>query len=788
MIREGHIIRLAASLPGANLVLRNPAPTQGGGNCPFNAVFGKEMNGEYVCSEVDIRRRMFAENVKIATKESKLYELRCEAIKALIMAKESSELNALNTEIKKYKSFEESDAKRLEILWNHFQLNHLKQHQDIINWIKTKHTLNSNDPSLQMMFSNCLGKDDNLLRGLIFSVPELQRAFETYNKQTQEGYSWDTIVNNPQVIEEYCQWIATPNTWLLPLEVQMMAYAFDVTIPFYNKNTLVIQDTYNPDKPNIEPIHFDGINHYRKMVANDPQSQPPLSSNLNSIDEIIQKINKLLSLNPKDADQLRHRGNYYYKLGNEAKSQKNLLQARKFWELAVAYFKKALSINPRLIPIYKDLGNCLMDLEHHSQALSYLYEMIQIAPDEITPAYYVVRGKAYLKTAHYAEALKDFKYAQQNGYHLDLSELIQKSEANLKKLENQRLSRLQIPLKQRMIKKFKERSVAFSEKIYNTRHATEDPYFILSMDGGGIRGIFHGLFCSAIEQRARLPISSLYNLMSGTSTGGIVALALTAPGSASNTPKFSAYDALNLYLSRGSEIFQKPLVNIPNLTLRYTDKGLEKIAADYFGELRMKEALTDLLVTSYETVTKQPFFFTRYDAKKNPDLNFYMREVLRATSAAPTFLPPKLIKKYKFIDGGVSTNDPTMAAYAWAQQHGIAQNAIHITSFGTGSPKPMPIEDSVLFRGDLYWASTIPGVAMDGANFNVQKNMTDIFSSLPGQYNRFQPTLDQPIRLDSVEEKNIQTLVDIGETFIEMEDASEENRINRTVEKLTQFH
>ena len=48
--------------------------------------------------------------------------------------------------------------------------------------------------------------------------------------------------------------------------------------------------------------------------------------------------------------------------------------------------------------------------------------------------------------------------------------------------------------------------------------------------------------------------------------------------------------------------------------------------------------------------------------------------------------------------------------------------------------------------------------------------------------------MDQPIRLDSVEEKNIQTLVDIGETFIEMEDASEENRINRTVEKLTQFH
>jgi uncharacterized protein len=503
-------------------------------------------------------------------------------------------------------------------------------------------------------------------------------------------------------------------------------------------------------------------------------------------DEDIEKLSSLVS-NPDNADQLRNRGNHYYELGNKLRTQDNMSKARKCWELAVKDFKLALLKNASLIPIYKDLGNCLMDLGYCAQALFYLNEAIHIAPDEVTASYYVVRGKVYLRTALYAEAIHDFKRAQQSGCYLDLSDLIQKAETNLQMRAKKRELRLQKPLDDRIIKIFEQRSVTFSEQNYNTRQATKDPYFILSLDGGGIRGIFHGLFCTAIEHRAHQPISSLYNLVAGTSVGGITGLTLTAPGAASNVPKFSAYDALNLFLSRGTEIFQKSLI-IPGLNIRYTDKGLEKIAMDYFGELRIKQALTDILVTSYESVSKQPFFFTRFDAKKNSKLNFYMRDVLRATSAAPTFLPPKVIDKYKFIDGGVATNNPTMAAYTWALKQGIFKDAIHITSFGTGNPRPMPIRDTVLFHGELYWANTIPEIAIDGPNFNVHENLMNIFSSLPGQYNRFQPVLDKPIQLDSVDKESIQKLVDIGETFIEMEDESEENRLNKTVEKLTQFY
>lgn len=497
-------------------------------------------------------------------------------------------------------------------------------------------------------------------------------------------------------------------------------------------------------------------------------------------------IEQLRAQNPATADQFRNRGNQYYAKGNEVINQ-NIESARQCWKWAVADFKHAIQLNPHHVTYYKDLGNCLLDLGYYEQALSFLNGAIEIATDEITSAYYVVRGKLHLRVAHYQQAIQDFKEAERMGYNQDLQPLIQEAVTKHQNFIKKRELRLQTALNDRMQKLFKQRQVTFSEQNYNTRQHTHDPYFILSLDGGGIRGIFHGLFCSAIEHRSHRPISSLYNLIAGTSTGGIVGLALAAPGGAANVPKFSADDALDLYLSRGSQIFQKPKVNVPHVTIQYVADGLEKIAHDYFGNTRLQQTLTDVLIATYDGEQKKPFLFTRFEAKQNPKHNYYLRDVIRATSAAPTFFPPKIVDEHKFIDGGVATNNPTMAAYSWAEKQGIAKNAIHITSFGTGDPKPMPIKDTVLFRGELFWASTIPGVAMDGANFNVDRDLRNIFFSLPGQYNRFQPILDEPIRLDGIEKHQIEQLVDVGETYIEMEDASEENRINKIVEKLLLF-
>jgi patatin-like phospholipase/acyl hydrolase len=171
---------------------------------------------------------------------------------------------------------------------------------------------------------------------------------------------------------------------------------------------------------------------------------------------------------------------------------------------------------------------------------------------------------------------------------------------------------------------------------------------VLSIDGGGIRGIIPAMVLTEIERRTGKATSELFDLVAGTSTGGILALGLTKPEQ-DGAPEYGAERLIELYETEGEKIFDRPVWHRLQHSgwglaeEKYPSKGIEEVAKRYFKDVYLAEALTEVLVTAYEIERRGPWFFKRRHArdKNREGDNFLMRDVARATSAAPTFFEPK---------------------------------------------------------------------------------------------------------------------------------------------------
>ena len=163
---------------------------------------------------------------------------------------------------------------------------------------------------------------------------------------------------------------------------------------------------------------------------------------------------------------------------------------------------------------------------------------------------------------------------------------------------------------------------------------------ILSIDGGGIRGIIPASILAVIEKRLARPIHEVFDLIAGTSTGGIIAVAIGA-GANSGNP-YRPEDLVNLYIENGRTIFHKTLITGVRNWLRpkYSARPLENVLMEFFGEAELKSAKVPLLIGSYDIENQIPFFFKSQRIPTNPNYNWKLRDVARATSAAPTFFPP----------------------------------------------------------------------------------------------------------------------------------------------------
>ncbi len=304
---------------------------------------------------------------------------------------------------------------------------------------------------------------------------------------------------------------------------------------------------------------------------------------------------------------------------------------------------------------------------------------------------------------------------------------------------------------------------------------------ILAIDGGGIRGIIPALVMAEIEKRTGRRISALFDLIAGTSTGGVLALGITKPGP-DGKPQYRAEDGVGFYVEEGPKIFSRSVWHRLRsagsmLDERYPAQAVEDALDRYFGEARLKEALTDVLITSYEIERRIPWFFRSRRARLRPDYDFPMKQVVRATSAAPTYFEPCRIEAdgaaeyYALIDGGVFANNPAMCAYVDAlSQDDTPPTEVLVVSLGTGQLTRPYYYDQARNWGLLGWAQPVVNILMHGVNETVHYQMQQVLSAAPGgrqRYYRFQVRLDEGSDdMDDAGRTNLRVLKLLAEELI----------------------
>jgi len=336
---------------------------------------------------------------------------------------------------------------------------------------------------------------------------------------------------------------------------------------------------------------------------------------------------------------------------------------------------------------------------------------------------------------------------------------------------------------------------------------------ILSIDGGGIRGIIPAMVLAKIESQTGRPACELFDLIAGTSTGGIIALGVTAPGEeqagASQLPRWSAQQLADIYAEDGADIFHRSLVRTIEtvdglLVEKYSASGLEALLERCLGDVPLSQALTDVLITSYDIQTHEPFFFKSFrpnprtpgagddaaaDANSSPMPDYAMRVVGRATSAAPTYFEPEHVMAlspgdsppdHTLVDGGTFANNPAMCAYAEALRNQPGADVL-IVSLGTGRLTESISFDQAKHWGLVQWAHPLLGVIMDGSSAAIDYQLDELLGADEGHF-RFQSVLEGVSdSLDDASASNIAGLRGVAEKLI----AANASRLDALCERLT---
>ena len=354
------------------------------------------------------------------------------------------------------------------------------------------------------------------------------------------------------------------------------------------------------------------------------------------------------------------------------------------------------------------------------------------------------------------------------------------------------------------------------------REQLTDRFRILCVDGGGIRGLIPALVIAEIERRLQAEAgeqaraSDYFQMFAGTSTGGLVALSLTAPDPRNpERPAVSAADLAGFYTEDGPKIFHRSLWQKLRtlwgwLGPKYTLGPLKDAIERRLGTTEIQNALRELVVCSYDMTERQPYFFKRWRARELPesDRNRPLADAGLATSAAPTYFPSHDLDGHALVDGGVFAANPVIVAIVEALKrfgddpHHLDQDDLLVVSIGTGLHEDGYRQEQVRRWGKLGWilpqqgeppvlGATLGGAA-DGADHwaHTLLNHPDdphIAAAELGRgprYFRLQVPLTESLPLDDASQE---TLTETLPAFAKELIRQNEDQIAEIVERLLRF-
>ena len=319
---------------------------------------------------------------------------------------------------------------------------------------------------------------------------------------------------------------------------------------------------------------------------------------------------------------------------------------------------------------------------------------------------------------------------------------------------------------------------------------------ILSIDGGGMRGIIPGMFLVSLEQKLKkqsgdpdAAIVDFFDFFAGTSTGGILTCLLLCPSEKDPLrPRFSAKEALDMYLNYGTDIFKagvfKRILSGLGLTSeRYSSATFEGVLERYFGDTKLSQLIKPCIVTSYNIELRKTHFFRQQTALMRGDIrDFYLKDVCRATSAAPTYFSVAEIyslsnTRYPLLDGGVFATNPSLSGLIEVTKafNQTRVDDIFIFSLGTGRSKKSYDYEHFKNSRAVTIVPALIDIMMSGVAENSDFFLQQLFKSVgkADQYVRIEPQDLHSIEesLDAASPTNIKKLVALADrTISENED------------------
>ncbi|KAF2295207.1 hypothetical protein GH714_032133 [Hevea brasiliensis] len=219
---------------------------------------------------------------------------------------------------------------------------------------------------------------------------------------------------------------------------------------------------------------------------------------------------------------------------------------------------------------------------------------------------------------------------------------------------------------------------------------------VLSIDGGGVRGIIPGVILAFLESKLQeldgedARLADYFDVIAGTSTGGLIAAMLAAPDE-KERPLFAAKDIVSFYLENCPKIFPQTkgilawIVNLWKVLTgpKYNGKYLHKLVRSILKDTKLHQTLTNVVIPTFDIEKLQPTIFSTYQVTSHPVLDAPLSDICIATSAAPTFLPAYSFKnqdsdgnvqEFNLIDGGVAASNPTLIAISEVTKQTMKKN------------------------------------------------------------------------------------------------------------------
>lgn len=272
----------------------------------------------------------------------------------------------------------------------------------------------------------------------------------------------------------------------------------------------------------------------------------------------------------------------------------------------------------------------------------------------------------------------------------------------------------------------------FNDYSYLYQSKTQEkPFRILSLDGGGIRGLITCVFLSHLTHITGKPVHELFDMIVATSTGTLIAAGLGTKKTDStipiqpdysllpykdsiDSPYFSPEELASLYLVDGKTIFSGNGWLSGWNGPKYPDTGINSVLRKYFKNNLLSDLGIPVVLTAYDLHQRviHPFYSFGDHAL---DHGIFVREAVRACVAAPTFFTPVMVLKGIFCDAGIVKNNPASLGIAVAAEHfGVEPTRVSLLSLGCGhcvDAKSLSFYQTIGVKG---WADELLSGVLDG--------------------------------------------------------------------------